>query len=127
MINQKGAAMSNTDQEIRGRLEILHNDITLANTYRLETTKLLLAITTALFAFTISFRPSLKTIENESLMLVGWIALAASLVGGIFELFGWERFYISYREDYHEWRRTGANESAEAKAARSKITFWRRL
>jgi hypothetical protein len=53
---RKDRAMSDANQElIRGCLEILHRDIALANTYRLETTKLLLTIATALFAFTVSF------------------------------------------------------------------------
>lgn len=92
------------DELIRSHLDTLHKDIALANTYRLETTKLLLTIVTALLAFTVSFRPTLKTVECEKLMWIGWLALAASLGGGIFELFGWENFYISYRRDYKKWK-----------------------
>jgi hypothetical protein len=136
------------DELIRSHLEILHKDIALANTYRLETTKFLLAIVTALFAFTVSFRPTLKVVEGENLMWIGWLGLAASLGGGIFELFGWENFYISYRLDYKKWkedvaavtRGKSAEETAAAiaeltvreaseagKAARATITCWRRL
>ena len=109
----------------------------MANIYRLELDKLLLGITTAVFAFTVTFRPALKLPPNgECLLWIGWVGLAASLIGGVFELHGWERFYIAYRDyDYKAFRgpidKTMSEDDAEefrqaGKDARKTITLWRR-
>jgi len=99
-------------------IEALHRDIAFANQYRLELIKHLLTLATALLAFTVSFRPSLRVAEHEWLMYIGWIALGLSLIGGIFHMLGWDRFYISYHDfDYKD---------RDGKRPRKIIKIWRR-
>lgn len=78
--------------------EIVHINIGLANTYRLELLKTMLAISAALFAFTISFPPALIRIDHTTVLVWAWIGLAASTIAGLLNLYGWEKFYISYRD-----------------------------
>src|SRR5690242_17130086 len=88
----------NSPASRRPDIDTVHKDIALANTYRLEGIKAAVAISTALLAFTVSFRPTLSHIDNGGLMLASWILLAVSVLGGLLNLYGWERFYISYRD-----------------------------
>jgi hypothetical protein len=62
------------------RLEALHRDLGFANTFRLEGIKSSITISTALLAFTVSFRPTLHDAKNDWLMLLGWLALGASIL-----------------------------------------------
>jgi hypothetical protein len=101
-------------------IEAVHQDISFANTYRLEVIKTMLAITTALLAFTISFRPTLDVIEQQNSMVIGWVCLATSLIAGIATMYCWERFYISYRD--FDWKGLHDN----GKSYRSTVTFFRR-
>lgn len=80
--------------------EVVHANISLANTYRIELGKTMLALSAALFAFTTSFPPALTRIDCPGLLAWGWAALGVSTIGGLLNLYGWEKFYISYR-DYH--------------------------
>jgi hypothetical protein len=48
--------------------EIVHNNIGLANSYRLELSKTMLALAAALFAFTTSFPPALTAISHVWLL-----------------------------------------------------------
>ena len=110
-------------------IEAVHRDIALANSYRMELIRTLLAIAAALFAFTVTFGPTLKQIEWKSAMWFGWGGLAISMVGGMIHLLGWDHFYKSYLDV--DWRRRlEANQEAvkkSGKSARKIINFWRRL
>ena len=99
----------------------LHKDIEFANTYRLELIKTMLAIATALLAFTVSFRPRLTHVACESAMVLGWAGLAISLIAGLATMYGWERFYISYRD--FDWK--GLHDAG--KAHRRTVNGWRKL
>ena len=103
----------------RPTIEALQNDIALGNQYRLELDKLLLALATALLAFTVAFIPTLRQVDHLQLMMIGWACLAASVVGGVLELHGWERFYLSYRDT--NWK------GVDGDGVRRNITRWRRL
>ncbi|MBB4302859.1 hypothetical protein GGD81_001895 [Rhodobium orientis] len=78
-------------------LEAIHRDLALANSYRLEFIKSLLFIAGALFAFSVSFRPSLVHVEFALAFWLGWIGLSCSMFGGFVQLAAWERIYASYQ------------------------------
>jgi hypothetical protein len=108
-------------------MEALHRDIATANTYRMEGIKTSITIAGALVAFTVSFRPTLKAVDCPGLMLISWLLLGASILGGLINLHGWTRFYVSYRDyDYKLIKVQGESGAKEAgKAARKRITRWR--
>lgn len=105
----------------RPNKEFLLKDIERANVYRLELIKIMLAMASGVLAFTVSFRPSIENPAGIWLMSVGWIALALSIVGGVFMLWMWEKFYISYR-DYDN-----RGKKEDGKTYRKSITEWRRF
>jgi hypothetical protein len=106
--------------DTRSGAEFLLKDIERANVYRLELIKIMLAMASGVLAFTVSFRPSIENPAGVWLMSVGWIALALSVVGGVFTLLMWEWFYISYRDYDNRGRQK------EGKAYRKRVTAWRR-
>lgn len=101
-------------------IEALHRDIELGNRFRLELSKILLALAAALFAFTISFPPSLIHVNYIWLLGVAWLGLASSMAGGFLNMYGWEKYYLSYRN--FDWR----GQSDQGTRARKTITTWRR-
>lgn len=101
--------------------EEVHRDIALGNTYRIELSKLLLALAAGLFAFSVAFQPATFSNVDISNLETGWYALAISMAGGMGNLYGWEKFYLSYRD----YDLKGKKE--EAKRYRSKVTFLRRI
>jgi hypothetical protein len=106
-------------------IDAIHRDIALANSYRIELIKYLLAIAAALFAFTITFRPSLSHVELPWAMWLGWFGLALSMVGGMFHMLAWDHYYKSYRD--YDWKHAGSKGGkSSGKAARQKIDSWRR-
>ena len=107
-------------------IEALHRDVALANKYRLELIKYLLAIAAALFAFTVTFRPSLSRVDLAWAMWLGWVGLGISMIGGMFHMLGWDHYYKSYRD--HDWKHADPEEGKRAgKVARATINRWRRL
>ena len=80
----------------------IHKDISLGNNYRLESSKFLLAISSGILAFTVSFPPAIDPSTDVSILKYGWLALSVSIMGGIGNLYGWERFYLSYRD--YDWK-----------------------
>lgn len=100
-------------------IDVVHKDIALGNSYRIELDKLLLTLATALFAFSASFVPTLKSVGFQGWMVLGWSCLALSMGGGVIELYGWERFYLSYRDFDFKGR------GPEGVLARKRITAWR--
>lgn len=102
-------------------IDVLQHDIERANIYRLELIKSMLAIATAVLAFTVSFRPTIINPDWVPLMWAGWLGLGFSIIGGLINMWGWERFYISYRD--YDWKQ----KKDVGKRHRKKITAWRRI
>ena len=100
-------------------IEVLQTDIGFANQFRLELIKTSLTISAALLAFTVTFRPSLTVPRWEWMMWVSWIGLGLSCLGAMGNMYGWEQFYISYR-DYKD-------DIPKGKEVRNTITCWRRF
>lgn len=130
-------------------LEDLHRNIDLATQYRMEFIKHCMWLAGAVFVFTVSFLHDVvgsREAESKWLVALSWGGMTVSLLGGLVHLIGWDRFYISYRKDFHalkkfhDARQEGlpvldaekltAEGNAELKAAtdlRKCITLWRRL
>jgi hypothetical protein len=81
--------------------EIVHRDIAIGNDYRKERIKLLTALSTGVFALTVTFHKDLFDGKLDwygwYLMLGGWTALLISLLSGIFHFRNWEDFYLGHR------------------------------
>ena len=121
--SQSSGASSNQQQT--PTIEALHRDIALANQYRIELIKILLTITAALFAFTVTFRPSLIRIEHGWAMWAGWGGLALSMIGGLFHMLGWDHYYKSYRD--FDWKnKNNPLARQDGKIARKRIDCWRK-
>jgi hypothetical protein len=101
-------------------IESVHRDLDFANTYRLELIKTVMTLAAGLLAFTVAFRPNLSVIAAGWLVWPGWLGLGLSLVGALFNMLGWEYFYVSYRD--FDWKKNHAG----GVAARGRITHWRR-
>lgn len=109
----------------RPTIEAVHRDIALANQYRMELIKYLLAIAAALFAFTVTFRPTLSHVAAPWAMWIGWLGLGVSMVGGLVHMLGWDHYYKSYRD--HDWGNSDPVAGKDAgRAARKIINRWRR-
>jgi hypothetical protein len=110
-------------------IDALHRDIAFANSYRLELIKLLMTLSAALLAFTVTFRPELKQVLWPKAMWLGWFGLAISMFGGVIHMYGWDRYYMTYRDYDHKHRDImppidGRN---LGKRKRAEINRWRRL
>jgi hypothetical protein len=100
-------------------IEAIQTDIGFGNQYRLELIKTTLAIAAGMLAFTATFRPTLVNPTAPCLMWLGWLALGLSTLGGMVNMYGWERFYLSYRDHKADL--------AEGDRVRKRITAWRRF
>jgi len=109
-------------------MEDLHRNIAFANAYRMELIKFLMAISAALLTFTVTFRPMLETVQWAWAMWASWSGLALSMVGGMVNMMGWDRFYMSYRDvDYKVGKSKGRIEAVkQGKEKRRKIDLWRK-
>jgi hypothetical protein len=114
-----GAASRANAQPLVPTIEAVQTDIGFANQFRLELIKTSLTISAALLAFTVTFRPSLTLPRWEWMMWASWIGLGLSCLGAMGNMYGWEQFYISYR-DYK-------GDIPKGKKARKTITRWRRF
>jgi hypothetical protein len=101
-------------------IESLQEDIKTGNSYRMESLKLMLTLATGLLAFTVSFRPTLANVTDEWLIYWSWCSLGISIVSGIAVMLCWERFYLSYRLNWH-------NQAQRGKTTRKVLTFCRRV
>ena len=110
-------------------IEAIHFNISLANQYRLEMIKHLLAIAAALLAFTVTFRPTLVRVELPWVMWIAWFGLGISIVGGVFHMLGWDHFYKSYRDfdGKSPDPKDPKKGEREGDAARKRINLWRRF
>jgi hypothetical protein len=100
-------------------IESLQKDIETGNSYRMEGLKLMLTLGTGLLAFTVTFRPTLAQVTAEWLIYWSWCSLGVSVVCGIGIMLCWERFYLSYRLDWHDKPQKG-------KTKRKRLTWLRR-
>ena len=109
-------------------IDALHRDLAFANGYRMELIRTLLAIAAALFAFTVTFGPTLKPVECKPAMWIGWLGLALSMFGGFVHLLGWDHYYKSYLDfDWRDRNKPDRVEAAKAaRDARARINLWRR-
>jgi hypothetical protein len=109
-------------------IEAIHYNVGLSNTYRMELIRTLLAISAALFAFTVTFGPTLKPVEWKEAMWIGWAGLAVSMIGGFVHLLGWDHYFKSYRDvDWRLRRWVGKPRARKfAKRVRRRINLWRR-
>ncbi len=101
-------------------IDSLLEDIKTGNSYRMESLKLMLTLATGLLAFTVTFRPTLVTVVDEWLIYWSWCSLGVSIVSGIGVMLCWERFYLSYRLNWHKQAQKG-------KRKRKFLTFLRRV
>ena len=99
-------------------IQAIQTDVGFANQFRLELIKLILTLSPALLAFSVAFRPKLKDAVHTEVMWVGWVALGLATVGAMVNMYGWERFYASYR-DHKDDQEAG-------KRTRKSIKLWRR-
>ncbi|THC43189.1 hypothetical protein [Massilia sp. Mn16-1_5] len=109
-------------------IDAIHRDIATANTYRLEWQKTILTTAAALFAFTVTFRPELASVQHMWSMWLGWGGLAVCMFGGIVNMVGWEHFYKSYQDwdwTYRDSFPPGVGK-LRGKQARRRINRWRR-
>jgi hypothetical protein len=104
----------------RPDIESVHRDLDFANAYRLELIKTVMTLAAGLLAFTVAFRPSLKPIAAGWLVWPGWLGLGLSLIGALFNMLGWEHFYLSYHDYDYKGKAT------EGVTARARIKQWRR-
>lgn len=79
-------------------IEAVQTDVGFANSFRIELIKLTLTLSTAMLAFTVSFRPSLEDPLWPVLVWIGWLSLGGSTVGGMVNMYGWERYFASFRD-----------------------------
>lgn len=106
-------------------LSSVQQDIGFANSYRLESIKLLIAVAAALFAFTVSFPVTNRvdaTIVFGPLAWISWASLGLSMLSGWLHLWMWELFYISYHD--FDWTKKTQGAGDEY---RKKITGRRRF
>jgi hypothetical protein len=111
--------INNGTLPIAPTIAAIHADIGFANQFRLELIKTSLVVATALLGFTVSFRPNISAPKWEWLMWAGWIALGLSAIGAMGNMYGWERFYVSYRD--HK------DDQEKGKSVRRRITRLRRI
>ena len=110
---------SGEDTGVKPTIDAIHRDLAFANTYRIEWIKFMLAVAGGLFAFTVTFRPTISPADWKLAMWLGWLGLALSLVGGMGQMAAWEYFYKSYRDyDYK-------GNKPEGKAYRESVNMWR--
>jgi hypothetical protein len=121
-----GDARPDTAKLQTGRpADIIQDNVSIANDYRMELRKQLLTIATAIFAFTVSLFPQHGVIAPEqappTLAWGGWGFLLVSIICGLYSLSRWERFYMSYRDFDNK-----GNES-DGKRLRERLTSARRI
>ncbi|HYC58990.1 MAG TPA: hypothetical protein VEK79_05425 [Thermoanaerobaculia bacterium] len=103
-------------------LEDLHRDITFANQYRLEFIKHTMSLAAAVFVFTLTFKQNIigtGPAYGVTYAFSSWLAMIVSLMGGLAQLSGWDRYYMTWRD--YEWRDQSGQD------ARRTITAWRRF
>ena len=87
----------------------LHRDVDFANRYRTEYIKHLMSLSAGIFVISIAFmKDVVGSYTNAAFkfgLVVGWLCLILSLIGGIFHMKCWDRFYISYLKPLDEGKK----------------------
>ena len=88
-------------------LQDIHRDVEFANKYRIENIKHLLAFSAGIFVLLIAFMRYIIGVESAPTfkigLIMGWGFLVLSMIGDIFHMKAWDRFYISYRKPKRGW------------------------
>ncbi len=106
------------DRRVGPSIEAVQHDVEEANKYRLELIKTVLALATALLAFTVAFpagREKGVALTNVSLAWASWGALSVSILAGLFHMLWWQKFYMTYRDLDHKQGERGAGKDARKK------------
>ena len=98
-----------------------HLDISIGDSYRIEYIKHLLSIASGIFVFSVTFMKEIigtnpTNAQLKIALVIGWVALVLSIVGGIAQMRLWSAFYISWGRDF---------DKLEAKRYRRHITTFR--
>ncbi len=87
-------------------LDNIHQDIDFANRYRIEYIKHLMSLSGGIFILSIGLMgDSLSNVNFEQFreaIVLGWFTLILSMVGGIFHMRTWDKFYMSFRRPHEE-------------------------
>lgn len=87
-------------------LDNIHQDIDFANRYRLEYIKHLMSLCAGIFIISIGLMGDNISGETFSKfrigIVLGWFALILSMMGGIFHMRVWDKFYMSFRKPHEE-------------------------
>jgi hypothetical protein len=78
-----------------------HTDIGFANSYRLEYIKHLIAVSTGVFVFSVTFMKDLlgglvPDGAGKVMLITGWGFLTVSILAGVAHMRYWARYYISW-------------------------------
>jgi hypothetical protein len=84
--------------EYRPGAEWVLKDIDRSVDFRKQYYQYTITIATALLAFSISFPPTLTSVDSVFLVRVGWLALGISILCGVTAHFAWSKFFISFRD-----------------------------
>ncbi|MEM9823943.1 MAG: hypothetical protein AAF985_22855 [Bacteroidota bacterium] len=87
-------------------LDNIHQDVDFANRYRIEYIKHLLSLSGGIFVISIGLlgndlNHSHFSLYRESIAM-GWLALILSMMGGIFHMRVWDKFYMSFRKPHEK-------------------------
>jgi hypothetical protein len=115
------AEASRANRQKQPTIEAVHRDVEFGIQFRLELSKTLLTLAAALFAFTVAFPPAIVPGTDLTLLWLGWGGLCVSMAGGFVNLYGWEKYYLSYRD--YDWD----EKHQQGKEKRKEITLWRRI
>lgn len=91
--------MENPGQASRPSESFLQSDLDRAVDYRKDYYKYVIAIATALLAFTVSFPPQLsRPPEMTWLLFMGWFGLGLAVLAGVRVHMTWAKFFVSFRD-----------------------------
>lgn len=120
------SASSAGDGQVGPSIEAIQHDVEEANRYRLELIKTVLALATALLAFTVAFpvgREKGVALTYVALAWSSWAALSVSIVAGLFHMLSWQKFYMTYRDFDHKLEQRGAGKTARKRIGTAQ-TIW---
>jgi hypothetical protein len=87
----------------------LHRDVDFANRYRTEYIKHMMSLSAGIFVISVAFMKEIIGGYSNSVfrygLILGWLCLILSLIGGIFLMKCWDRFFISYRNPINEGKK----------------------
>ena len=85
-------------------LDNIHQDVDFANRYRIEYIKHLMSLSGGIFVISIGLLGNNLASHGfeqfREWIVVGWMALIFSMIGGIFHMRVWDKFYMSFRKPH---------------------------